>query len=45
MRKDIPSKRINVKLIDSYFEGFFIEIYLRSKKWLLHCSYNAKKKK
>ena len=39
IREDIPTK-----LIDSQMkiEEFFIELYLRRKKWLLCCSYNSK---
>ena len=39
IREDIPTK-----LIDSQMkiEGFFIELNLRRKKWLLRCSYNPK---
>ena len=39
IRKDIPTK-----LIDSQMkvEGFFIELNLRRKKWVLCCSYNPK---
>ena len=40
IREDIPSERIKKVLFDEAFEGFFIEINLRSKKWLLRCSYN-----
>ena len=40
IREDIPSKRIKKVTFDESFEGFFIEINLRSKKWLLGCSYN-----
>ena len=36
----IPFKRIKKVTFDVSFEGFFIEINLRSKKWLLGCSYN-----
>ena len=35
---DIPSKLILTKMI----EGFFVEINLRKKKWVLCCSYNPK---
>ena len=28
---------------DAYHEGFFIEINLRKKRWLLSCSYNSHK--
>ena len=39
IREDIPTK-----LVDSQMEieGFFIELNLRRKKWLLCCSYNPK---
>ena len=40
IREDIPSKRIKKVTFDESFEGFFREINLRSKKWLLECSYN-----
>ena len=40
IREDIPSKRIKKVTFDDSFEGFFIEINLRSKNWLLGCSYN-----
>ena len=40
IREDIPSKRIKKVTFDESFEGLFIEIKLRSKKWLLGCSYN-----
>ena len=35
---NIPSKSIPVK--NSTIEGFFIELNLRKKKWLLCCTYN-----
>ena len=40
IREDILSKRIKKVTFDEPFERFFIEINLRSKKWLLGCSYN-----
>ena len=45
MRDDIPFKRIKKVTFDESFEGFFIEINLRSKKWLLGCSYNPHRDK
>ena len=46
VRDDIPSKQIKLKFIENEaFEGFFIEINLRKKKWLLCCSYNPDKNK
>ena len=38
VRDDIPSKSIPVK--KSTIEGFFIELNLRKKKWLLCYTYN-----
>ena len=40
IREDIPSKLLNT---DLSIEGFFVEISLRKKKWLLCSSYNPKK--
>ena len=41
VKNGIPSKQIKLKLIENEaFEGFFVEINLRKKKWLLCCSYN-----
>ena len=40
IREDIPSKLLNT---DRSIEGFFVEIRLRKKKWLLCSSYNPKK--
>ena len=39
VREDIPSKLIPMQ--SSSIEGFFIELNLRCKKWLLSCSYNS----
>ena len=41
IRGDIPKK----VTFDESLEGFFIEINLRSKKWLLGCSYNPHRDK
>ena len=38
VREDIPSKLIPIK--DSAIEGFFLEINMRKKKWLMCFSYN-----
>ena len=38
--EDIPSKLLNTDLL---IEGFFVEIRLRKKAWLLCRSYNPKK--
>ena len=40
IREDIPSNLLNT---DLSIEGFFVEIRLRKKKWLLCSSYNPKK--
>ena len=40
IREDISSKLLNT---DLSIEGFFVEIRLRKKKWLLCSSYNPKK--
>ena len=40
-REDIPSKFLRVEM--SPTEGFYVEINLRNKKWLLCCSYNSNK--
>ena len=45
IREDIPSKRTKNVTFDESFEEFFIEINLRSKKWLLGCSYNPHRDK
>ena len=39
IREDIPSKLIESKMRT---EGFFVELNLKRKKWLLCCSYNPK---
>ena len=31
--------------VNESFKGFFVELNLRSKKWLLGCSYNPHKEK
>ena len=36
IREDIPSKLVESQM---KIEGFFIELNLRGKKWLLCCSY------
>ena len=41
VREDIPSKHLGVEM--SPTEGFYVEINLRKKKWLLFCSYNPNK--
>ena len=45
IRQDIPSKYIKKITVNKSFEGFFVELNLRSKKWLLGCSYNPHKEK
>ena len=39
VKDDIPSSMLNLNLS---IEGFFIEINVRKKKWLVGCSYNPK---
>ena len=41
IREDIPSKFLAAE--DSPTEGFYVEINLRKKLWLLCCSFNPKK--
>jgi hypothetical protein len=43
IRADIPSKLINKVTLDVSYEGFFVELNIMKKKWLLSCSYNPKK--
>ena len=43
IREDIPRKFIKQITLNNWFEGFFVEINLRSKKWLLGSSYNHHK--
>ena len=40
VREEIPSKLLSEYKPNSSVENIFIEINLRSKKWLLPCSYN-----
>ena len=40
VREDIPSTLLNTELL---IEGFYIEINIRKKKWLLICTYNPNK--
>ena len=42
-REDIPCRCIKQTTLNNSFEGFFVELNLRSKKWLLGCSYNHHK--
>ena len=44
IREDIPSKILKFEPVKSNFEGFFVEINLRKKKWLLSFSYNPTRK-
>ena len=41
VREDIPSKLLSIE--NHPIEGFYVEINLRKKKWLLCCSYNPHK--
>lgn len=40
VREDIPSKLLVKQYSDKETENFFVELNLRSKKWLVSCSYN-----
>ena len=40
IRADMPSKLLKNITVNESFEGFFSELNLTSKKWLLACSYN-----
>ena len=44
-REESPSKMLKFQLVQSTFEGFFVEINLRKKTCLLSCLYNPKRKK
>ena len=44
IREDIPSKMLKFRSVQNNFEGFFVEINLRKKKWFLSCSYNPTRK-
>ena len=39
VREDIPSNLLKVESLP--IEGFYVELQLRSKNWLINCSYNA----
>ena len=43
LRVDIPNKLLKTFIAPDDFEGFFIELNLRKKKYLLSCSYNPHK--
>ena len=43
IREDIPCKYIKQITLNNSFEGFCVELNLRSKKWLLGSSYNHHK--
>ena len=45
IRQDIPSKYLKKITVNESFGGFFVELNLKSKKWLLGCSYNPHKEK
>ena len=44
IREDIPSKILKFEPVQNNFKGFFVEINLLKKKWLLSCSYNPTRK-
>ena len=43
IREDILCRHIKQIILNKLFEEFFVELNLRSKKWLLRCSYNPDK--
>ena len=43
--QDISSKYMKKITVNESFKGFFVELNLRSKKWLLGYSYNPHKEK
>ena len=43
IREDIPCRQIKQITLNNLFEGFFVELNLRSQKWLIRCSYNPHK--
>ena len=43
IREDIPCRCIKQTTLNNSIEGFFVGLNLRSKKWLLGCSYNHHK--
>ena len=43
--EDIPSNMLKFEQLQSNFEGFFDEIILRKKNWLLSCLYYPNRKK
>ena len=45
VREDIPTKCVKEIAVSNSFQGFFIELNLRSKKRLLGCLYNAHRDK
>ena len=38
IKQDTPFKYLKKNTVNKSFVGFFVELYLRSKKWLLRCS-------
>ena len=42
VKDDIPSNLLKVESLPT--EGFFVELKLRSKNWLISCSYNPNRK-
>ena len=44
LEKIFPYKILKFEPVQNNFEGFFVEIILRKKKWLLSCSYNPTRK-
>ena len=44
IREDISSKMLKFEPVQTYFEGFLVEMNLRKSKWFLSCSYNPNRK-
>ena len=44
LRENIPPNILKFEPVPNNFEGFFAEINLREKRWLLSCSYNPTRK-
>ena len=40
LRNNVTAKLLKLENLQSDIEAIFIEIYIKSKKWLLCCTYN-----
>ena len=45
IKEDVPSRYLKKITANELFEGFSVELNLRSEKWLLSCSYKPHKEK